>query len=140
MKPVLTTLMGGVLPFAEVSVALFFIITSIWSHQLYCNLGYLFLSLPSPVPQPIYSTAITSSAEKTTVVDIIIDLRFISTLPLPLCCILLHKLQLHKTSTCRRLLVHLRFLFSPARLVSWLVSGSLELSSHLSRLPESAFG
>jgi len=36
-------LMGGILPFGCIFIQLFFILTSIWSHQLYYMFGFLFL-------------------------------------------------------------------------------------------------
>jgi len=45
MHPILTILMGGVLPFGAVFVELFFILSSIWLHQFYYLFGFLFLVL-----------------------------------------------------------------------------------------------
>lgn len=45
MNPVLTILMGGILPFGAVFVELFFILSSVWLHQFYYLFGFLFLVL-----------------------------------------------------------------------------------------------
>jgi len=42
-KPLPCVLMGGILPFGCIFIQLFFILTSIWSHQLYYMFGFLFL-------------------------------------------------------------------------------------------------
>ncbi|KAL6603074.1 hypothetical protein ACP70R_043435 [Stipagrostis hirtigluma subsp. patula] len=42
MNPVVSILIGGILPFGAVFIELFFILTSIWLHQLYI-FGFLFL-------------------------------------------------------------------------------------------------
>ncbi len=44
-KPVITSLIGGVLPFGAVFTELFFILSSIWQHQFYYLFGFLFLVL-----------------------------------------------------------------------------------------------
>mmetsp|Transcript_32780 Transcript_32780/g.53178 ORF Transcript_32780/g.53178 Transcript_32780/m.53178 type:complete len:655 (+) Transcript_32780:51-2015(+) len=43
MKPVLSVLIGGILPFGAVFIELFFILSSIWLHQFYYMFGFLFL-------------------------------------------------------------------------------------------------
>ncbi|XP_028760853.1 transmembrane 9 superfamily member 10-like [Neltuma alba] len=43
MNPVLSILVGGILPFGAVFIELFFILTSIWSHQFYYIFGFLFI-------------------------------------------------------------------------------------------------
>mmetsp|Transcript_135274 Transcript_135274/g.201175 ORF Transcript_135274/g.201175 Transcript_135274/m.201175 type:complete len:626 (+) Transcript_135274:22-1899(+) len=43
MRPVLTILMGGILPFGAIFIELFFIMSSIWQHQIYYMFGFLFL-------------------------------------------------------------------------------------------------
>jgi transmembrane 9 superfamily protein 2/4 len=43
MKPVLSMLIGGILPFGAVFIELFFILTSMWLHQFYYIFGFLFL-------------------------------------------------------------------------------------------------
>lgn len=43
MHPVLTTALGGVLPFGAVSVELYFIMSALWLHQIYYIFGFLFL-------------------------------------------------------------------------------------------------
>jgi len=43
MKPFFSVLMGGVLPFGAVFIELFFILSSIWLHQLYYIFGFLAL-------------------------------------------------------------------------------------------------
>lgn len=45
MKPIFTSLMGGVLPFGAVFTELFFIMSSIWQHQVYYMFGFLVLVL-----------------------------------------------------------------------------------------------
>jgi transmembrane 9 superfamily protein 2/4 len=45
MKPILTSMMGGVLPFGAVFTELFFIMSSIWQHQIYYMFGFLVLVL-----------------------------------------------------------------------------------------------
>nr|XP_004225567.1 LOW QUALITY PROTEIN: transmembrane 9 superfamily member 2-like [Ciona intestinalis] len=42
-KPLTCIVMGGVLPFGCIFIQLFFILNSIWSHQLYYMFGFLFL-------------------------------------------------------------------------------------------------
>merc|ERR1739838_1096181 len=42
-KPLPCILMGGILPFGCIFIQLFFILTSIWSHQLYYMFGFLVL-------------------------------------------------------------------------------------------------
>jgi len=44
-KPLITSLIGGVLPFGAVFTELFFILSSIWQHQFYYLFGFLFLVL-----------------------------------------------------------------------------------------------
>ncbi|XP_073050846.1 transmembrane 9 superfamily member 10-like isoform X2 [Primulina eburnea] len=41
MNPVFSILIGGIFPFGVVSVELFFIVTSVWTRQFYCILGFL---------------------------------------------------------------------------------------------------
>lgn len=43
MSPILTCMIGGVLPFGAVSVELFFIMSALWLHQIYYIFGFLFL-------------------------------------------------------------------------------------------------
>merc|ERR1711957_1093400 len=43
MKPILSMLIGGILPFGAVFIELFFILTSMWLHQFYYIFGFLFL-------------------------------------------------------------------------------------------------
>ncbi|XP_054791238.1 transmembrane 9 superfamily member 10-like isoform X2 [Prosopis cineraria] len=43
MNPVLSILVGGILPFGAVFIELFFILTSIWLHQFYYIFGFLFI-------------------------------------------------------------------------------------------------
>ena len=45
MTPVLSILVGGVLPFGAVFIELFFILSSIWLHQYYYVFGFLLLVL-----------------------------------------------------------------------------------------------
>jgi transmembrane 9 superfamily protein 2/4 len=45
MKPVFTAAIGGVLPFGAVFTELFFIMSSIWQHQIYYMFGFLVLVL-----------------------------------------------------------------------------------------------
>merc|ERR1719231_2174111 len=45
MKPIYTSLAGGILPFGAVFTELFFIMSSIWQHQLYYMFGFLVLVL-----------------------------------------------------------------------------------------------
>merc|ERR1719272_2624969 len=45
MKPIFTSLMGGILPFGAVFTELFFIMSSIWQHQIYYMFGFLVLVL-----------------------------------------------------------------------------------------------
>uniref|UniRef100_A0A8C1MFZ4 Transmembrane 9 superfamily member n=1 Tax=Cyprinus carpio TaxID=7962 RepID=A0A8C1MFZ4_CYPCA len=42
-KPVPGIIMGGILPFGCIFIQLFFILNSIWSHQMYYMFGFLFL-------------------------------------------------------------------------------------------------
>ncbi|CAB1325373.1 unnamed protein product [Coregonus sp. 'balchen'] len=42
-KPVPGIIMGGILPFGSIFIQLFFILNSIWSHQMYYMFGFLFL-------------------------------------------------------------------------------------------------
>nr|CAB3267003.1 transmembrane 9 superfamily member 2-like [Phallusia mammillata] len=42
-KPLPCILMGGILPFGCIFIQLFFILNSIWSHQMYYMFGFLFL-------------------------------------------------------------------------------------------------
>lgn len=42
-KPLVGIVMGGILPFGCIFIQLFFILSSIWSHQLYYMFGFLFL-------------------------------------------------------------------------------------------------
>lgn len=43
MHPVVTVLIGGILPFGAVFIELFFILTSIWLQQFYYIFGFLFI-------------------------------------------------------------------------------------------------
>ena len=43
MHPVITTALGGILPFGAVSVELYFIMSALWLHQIYYIFGFLFL-------------------------------------------------------------------------------------------------
>lgn len=43
MTPLVSVLMGGILPFGAVFIELFFILTSIWQHQFYYVFGFLFI-------------------------------------------------------------------------------------------------
>jgi len=45
MKPLFTSMMGGILPFGAVFTELFFIMSSIWQHQIYYMFGFLVLVL-----------------------------------------------------------------------------------------------
>jgi transmembrane 9 superfamily protein 2/4 len=45
MKPIFTSLLGGILPFGAVFTELFFIMSSIWQHQIYYMFGFLVLVL-----------------------------------------------------------------------------------------------
>mmetsp|Transcript_10284 Transcript_10284/g.18124 ORF Transcript_10284/g.18124 Transcript_10284/m.18124 type:complete len:634 (+) Transcript_10284:179-2080(+) len=45
MKPIVSCLVGGVLPFGAVFIELFFIMSSIWLHQVYYVFGFLSLVL-----------------------------------------------------------------------------------------------
>ncbi|KAG9328100.1 hypothetical protein JZ751_016557, partial [Albula glossodonta] len=42
-KPIPGIVMGGILPFGCIFIQLFFILNSIWSHQMYYMFGFLFL-------------------------------------------------------------------------------------------------
>jgi len=42
-KPLPSIIMGGILPFGCIFIQLFFILNSIWSHQIYYMFGFLFL-------------------------------------------------------------------------------------------------
>ncbi|KAJ8015707.1 hypothetical protein DPEC_G00028930 [Dallia pectoralis] len=42
-KPIPGIVMGGILPFGSIFIQLFFILNSIWSHQMYYMFGFLFL-------------------------------------------------------------------------------------------------
>lgn len=43
MSPLITCLLGGILPFGAVSVELYFIMSALWLHQIYYIFGFLFL-------------------------------------------------------------------------------------------------
>jgi len=43
LNPIITCMMGGILPFGAVSVELFFIMSALWLHQIYFIFGFLFL-------------------------------------------------------------------------------------------------
>jgi len=43
MSPLLSILMGGILPFGAVFIELFFILTALWGNQLYYIFGFLFI-------------------------------------------------------------------------------------------------
>jgi transmembrane 9 superfamily protein 2/4 len=43
MSPLLSILMGGILPFGAVFIELFFILSSLWENQLYYIFGFLFI-------------------------------------------------------------------------------------------------
>lgn len=43
--PVLTCMLGGILPFGAVSVELYFMMSALWLHQIYYVFGFLFLVL-----------------------------------------------------------------------------------------------
>merc|ERR1719253_1842263 len=43
MKPIFSVLIGGILPFGAVFIELFFILTSMWLHQVYYIFGVLFI-------------------------------------------------------------------------------------------------
>lgn len=45
LHPVITSLLGGILPFGAVSVELYFIMSALWLHQIYYIFGFLFLVL-----------------------------------------------------------------------------------------------
>jgi len=47
MNPIFSILMGGILPFGAVFIELFFILSSIWLHQLYYIFGFFSSSSPS---------------------------------------------------------------------------------------------
>jgi len=43
MRPIVSILMGGILPFGAIFIELFFILSSIWLHQFYYIFGFLFI-------------------------------------------------------------------------------------------------
>ena len=43
MHPLITSMVGGILPFGAVSVELYFIMSALWLHQIYYIFGFLFL-------------------------------------------------------------------------------------------------
>jgi len=43
MNPIITCMLGGILPFGAVSVELYFIMSALWLHQIYYIFGFLFL-------------------------------------------------------------------------------------------------
>merc|ERR1719276_466165 len=43
IQPIITSLVGGVLPFGAVFTELFFIMSSLWQHQFYYLFGFLML-------------------------------------------------------------------------------------------------
>lgn len=43
MRPAVSVMMGGILPFGAVFIELFFILSSIWQHQFYYMFGFLFI-------------------------------------------------------------------------------------------------
>jgi hypothetical protein len=43
MNPFFSIMMGGILPFGAVFIELFFILSSVWSHQFYYLFSFLFL-------------------------------------------------------------------------------------------------
>ena len=43
MNPILTCVLGGILPFGAVSVEVYFIMSALWLHQIYYIFGFLFL-------------------------------------------------------------------------------------------------
>jgi transmembrane 9 superfamily protein 2/4 len=43
MKPIVSILMGGILPFGAIFIELFFILSSIWLHKFYYLFGFLFI-------------------------------------------------------------------------------------------------
>jgi len=43
MRPIFSIFMGGILPFGAVFIELFFILSSIWQHQIYYLFGFLFI-------------------------------------------------------------------------------------------------
>lgn len=43
MHPIITSLVGGILPFGAVSVELYFIMSALWLHQIYYIFGFVFL-------------------------------------------------------------------------------------------------
>lgn len=43
MNPFFSVMMGGILPFGAVFIELFFILSSVWSHQFYYLFSFLFL-------------------------------------------------------------------------------------------------
>jgi len=45
MHPILSVLMGGILPFGAVFIELFFIMSSIWLHRYYFLFGFLFFGI-----------------------------------------------------------------------------------------------
>merc|ERR1711988_279445 len=49
MKPLFSILIGGILPFGAVFIELFFILTSMWLHQVYYIFGVLFIVFLIPM-------------------------------------------------------------------------------------------
>ena len=45
MNPLITCLVGGVLPFGAASVELYYMMSALWLHQIYIIFGFLFLVL-----------------------------------------------------------------------------------------------
>jgi len=43
MRPLVSILMGGILPFGAIFIELFFILSSIWLHKFYYLFGFLFI-------------------------------------------------------------------------------------------------
>ena len=43
LNPILTSAVGGILPFGALSVELYFIMSALWLHQIYYIFGFLFL-------------------------------------------------------------------------------------------------
>jgi transmembrane 9 superfamily protein 2/4 len=58
MTPAFSVLIGGILPFGAVFIELFFILTSMWLHQVYYIFGILFL---------VYTILVITCAEITIV-------------------------------------------------------------------------